>query len=198
MTRRRGESIPEWIARTNAHLETVMAAPHYVYRAFDSYGILLYVGCTKNVDQRLSAHRNQAPWTRFCETVGVSGPYDGRDAGREAEMQAILSEGAYFNSTPDDIKRTQANRNAAKRAMFRRGWFEPRVPDDIDAREDWQAFREAHDAIEPEAAAWRRGLDREIARLKARTHPYMTDEDRMQAYLAARQDAELARQEAAA
>lgn len=194
---RRHETHAQWLARNDAHFEQLMAAAHFVYRAFDSYGHLLYVGCTKNTEARLATHRSQAPWFRFAETLAVAGPYEGRDAGRAVEMQAILSEGPYFNSSPENHRRNQANLNAAKRVLWRQGWYRPDV--DLDPElDDLDPFFDACDAIRPEQAAWDRALERERDRLKAGAYPYMTAEDRMERYLAAREDAELARTEAAA
>jgi hypothetical protein len=170
--------------------------PHFVYRAFDSYGHLLYIGCTNNPDKRLATHRSQAPWFRFAETISVAGPYAGRSAGRAVETQAILTEGAYFNCTMADIKRTQANINAAKRSLHAQGWFSPRY--EIEDIRDLSVWEAEYERLRPEQEAWDRGFERERERFKAGAYPYMTDADRMARYLVARQDAELARSEAAA
>lgn len=192
MTRRGHESIAQWMERIEEHAERLEVAPHYVYRAFDSYGHLLYIGCTNDVKRRMATHKSQAPWHRFAETLGTTS-FDTRTAARSAEKLAIDSEASYFNSTQADINRTQASINAAKRALWSRDWYEPRETE-IDPREDWEAFSAAIDAAEPDRRAWRRALDRERERLRG-AYPFMTDRDRLDRYLAAREDAELARQQ---
>lgn len=38
------------------------AMPFTVYRQYDSDGVLLYVGCTDNLDRRTAEHRRNSPW----------------------------------------------------------------------------------------------------------------------------------------
>lgn len=154
MNWRRDESIGEWSARIEANAERLEASPHYVYRAFDSYGHLLYVGCTVNVKQRMSAHGSQSKWFRFAETIAVN-DYPSRSEARKVEAHAIATEGSYFNATQADIQRTQANRIASQRA------------------------------------------GKDCDQMKA-AYPFLSDADRVERYLAAREDAELGRQERAA
>ena len=73
----------------------------YVYRAFDSYGHLLYIGCTYNLTERLRQHRRASAWHPYAETIGIAGPYPYKEALRR-EYAAIETEGSYFNTTPSD------------------------------------------------------------------------------------------------
>lgn len=189
---RRGETIAEWIARTDAQLARRKAAEHFVYRAFDEHGLLLYIGCSLNVEQRMATHRAESPWARFCHRLDVEGPFDGMDAGRAAERQAIDTEGAFFNATQADIQRTQANKNAAVRALREIGIYKPYFDGPTEEmREDsevWLTYCDEGDAYE--------SLRRELEQvLKAGAFPYLTVGDRVDNYLAARA---LAAQERAA
>lgn len=77
---------------------------HYVYRCYDAEGVLLYIGCTWSVANRIKAHQRAqgnakaSLWLSLCmESHTVEGPYDGRSAGRVAEAQAIRTEQPVFN-----------------------------------------------------------------------------------------------------
>lgn len=166
---------------------------HHVYRAFDSYGLLLYVGCSKAVTKRIATHRSQAPWYRYAETFGISGPWERREA-FDRERTAIDTEAPYFNSSFADMKRTNANIVAARRNLWERGQYEP----DLDLDRFDAEGQEYADAVERARGAWRHLHDEERARLKSGRFPYMTDRERLDRYLAAREDAESARLEDAA
>lgn len=53
---------------------------HYVYEAYDADGLLLYVGCTGNLPQRLRAHMGKSEdrgwFNRFVTDWRASGPYE--------------------------------------------------------------------------------------------------------------------------
>lgn len=75
---------------------------HYVYRCFDSEGLLLYVGCASNVKRRMSHHaRGQARASRTLSALmaryTVEGPYGDRAAGEAAEQAAIAAEKPLLN-----------------------------------------------------------------------------------------------------
>lgn len=78
-------------------------ANHYLYRCYDADGVLLYIGCTVEVDRRITAHRRgkgakASTWLAACMArYETEGPYRGRDAGREAERDAIQAEQPIFN-----------------------------------------------------------------------------------------------------
>lgn len=87
--------------------------PHYVYRCYDANGLLLYIGCTADVETRMELHRSQhATWMIYrnpkCNLVSVelisrmarhevSGPIKGRLAARAAEKAAIQAEHPLLN-----------------------------------------------------------------------------------------------------
>lgn len=189
---RRYLDLEPWRERVDARNERHEAAPHFVYRAFDSYGHLLYIGCTLNVAKRMGQHRSQSLWHKYAETIAISGPYDGRSAARQIETEAIESEASYFNATKADTRATQANRNTTARMAFERMGNKPSF--DL-AREHDEEYVARYDSISDRYENAKRAI---AARLKATTHPYMTDADRLGRYLAARENAELARTEQAA
>lgn len=177
---KRTESLDQWSARLDARAERHETTPHYVYRAFDSVGILLYIGCTINVKSRMSSHRTNSAWVPYADTIGVT-EYPSRSEARAAEALAIETEGAAFNSTRTDIARTQANRNAARRALWARGDFAPAMPD----MENWDA---EYDAYAELSDGWDRRCWEMRKRLKATTHPYLTEAERLASYRAMRAD----------
>lgn len=67
-----------------------------VYRAFDTYGRLLYVGQTRNVEQRLREHSTLSAWWLFHKTVEVT-PYATREEAMAAEAEAIQTEYPRWN-----------------------------------------------------------------------------------------------------
>lgn len=95
------------------HYGPNVMANHYVYRCYDKDGGLLYIGCTKNVERRIAAHRRggkaASRWLAvFMDRHEVEGPFRGRDLGREVESFAIQSERPLFN-----IQHTASENRAA-------------------------------------------------------------------------------------
>lgn len=176
---KRGESFEDWIARCDAREARLQSSGHVVYRAFDEFGLLLYIGCTVNLEQRMSRHRSLSKWALFADDITVV-EYVGKDAARAAEKAAIDTEGSFFNCTQADVQRTQANRVAATRSLAALGIHRPDCSLDVLADErlceihavEDSAYRELHDELR--------------AALKAGAFPYLTDEDRLDNYLAAR------------
>lgn len=66
-----------------------------VYRAFDIDGQLLYVGISMNLSGRLDKHRRSAWWPEVDEIVVEW--FDGREAAKVAEREAILTEEPIYN-----------------------------------------------------------------------------------------------------
>lgn len=93
---------------TLAELE---AREHFVYRAFDSAGRLLYVGCSLNVQQRMRDHRYWGSWYRLMVRHEVDGPYPYAEA-RAIEWEAIQTE--------DPIHNAQTPRAVADRSRRRK------------------------------------------------------------------------------
>lgn len=68
------------------------ADPHFVYRCFDADGRLLYVGLTKNPEQRLAGHRSQTLWFGDVVSYGVLDPAERAlraEHARKAHMQRM-------------------------------------------------------------------------------------------------------------
>jgi predicted GIY-YIG superfamily endonuclease len=150
-------------------LKVLEARPHYVYRAFDDLGLLLYVGCSTDVARRLAQHRSRGLWAQYMSDLTSSGPM-GRDEALLAETKAIATEGPFFNAQPEHTVMVQANRNAALRMLHSLPIsYEP--GDEVGS----VAFYEARNAI---------GL------LIRHTHPIVDDDVRTQWYLAERVRAE--------
>lgn len=68
-----------------------------VYRAYDADERLLYVGISMNLDGRLSKHRSSA-WWPLVEEITIQW-FDGREAAKAAEREAILNESPIYNLT---------------------------------------------------------------------------------------------------
>lgn len=96
---RRGESMAAWALRMDENARQLEARTHYVYRAFDADGRLLYIGCTVDLAKRMSQHRKSAEWWEFVAEL-TTHSYPSRSTARAAEELAIHSEGAYFNRFP--------------------------------------------------------------------------------------------------
>lgn len=80
-------------------------ADHYLYRCFDPDGVLLYIGCTRDVKKRMANHactttrHNASWWLSVCMArYEVDGPYRGLTRGRKAERKAIAAEQPVFNT----------------------------------------------------------------------------------------------------
>lgn len=90
---------------------------HFVYRAFNADGALLYVGCTYRLDSRLAAHRaTSKEWSDHAVKVKVSGPYNYETA-RDLERQAIHTERPLHNYTPERRKWAKAQARVIDRHM---------------------------------------------------------------------------------
>lgn len=78
------------------------ARDHFVYRAFDADGGLLYVGCTQDLEGRINrSHRYTAHWFQLAARFRVAGPYTYATA-RRLERDAIRTERSMFNGdTPE-------------------------------------------------------------------------------------------------
>lgn len=144
--------------------------PHVVYRAFDEYGLLLYIGCTMDLEQRLTQHRFKASWHQFMARHTVE-TYPNRAAARDAEQAAIETEGAFFNSTFADVGRSQSNRAAAGRELARRGI----VHDPHASEAESLAYYDLREQVREELKA-------------SGAYPCVTDQDRVARYLAARDE----------
>lgn len=69
---------------------------HFVYRAFDEDGRLLYIGCTKNLKERAAGHRADLRWFQDATRFHVAGPYP-RERALDIEKTAIKAERPLHN-----------------------------------------------------------------------------------------------------
>lgn len=188
MMRNRRETMEEWAARLDAQYERLASSPHSVYRAYDEFGVLLYVGCTVNVQSRMSSHRSGSPWGLYMDRYDVEG-FANKELARAAELEAIEAAATPFNATQADVNRTQANLNAAKRYLSRLGIFPPQfdiADEDIDTFAETQEWRDHCD----EGRAYHDLVDEIRAELKTGDFPYLTPADRLANYLAIRAEHE--------
>lgn len=77
-------------------IRTPLLREHFVYRAFDESGRLLYVGCTVNLTKRMREHQHHAPWHEHMTRIAVAGPFNYETA-RQVEYDAIESERSLYN-----------------------------------------------------------------------------------------------------
>lgn len=79
------------------------AQPHYLYRCYDARGRLLYIGCTSNPRRRMQSHKASTAVASVLLSAYMFGwevaadVYPTRDAGLEAEAEAIAAERPLFN-----------------------------------------------------------------------------------------------------
>ncbi len=69
---------------------------HYVYRLFDNDDALLYVGCSKAPQTRLSFHQQRKQWGVEIDEM-TQDPYDDRIQALAAERAAIATELPRYN-----------------------------------------------------------------------------------------------------
>lgn len=103
----------------SAALMRSAGADHYVYRCYDVEGLLLYIGCSSDVERRIKKHftasaNNTASWwlSLFYARHDFEGPFDGRDTGRAVESAAIEAERPLFNLQGNGIRHQRLNRVA--------------------------------------------------------------------------------------
>ena len=67
-----------------------------VYRLYNAAGVLLYVGCTRNLPARMASHRAGKPWAGEIARTEVAW-YDTRSGALAAETAAIIAEDPRHN-----------------------------------------------------------------------------------------------------
>ena len=90
------------------------------YRAFDSAGVLLYLGVTGNPQRRMQQHRSRSSW--MVEVAWMSWTAAGVDqrSAHRAEAAAIEAERPLYGTTPKEARqRRQRVRLEAHAAGFR-------------------------------------------------------------------------------
>jgi len=73
-----------------------VSTAHYVYRAYNAAGQLLYVGMTGNPARRAKMHRSRSPWWHEAARFRLVGPLSQARAA-QMEEEAIWSEGPIYN-----------------------------------------------------------------------------------------------------
>lgn len=125
-------------------IEELEACPHFVYRAWDATGRLLYVGCSLDVPSRLKSHK-RAPWFPMMATHTIEGPYSFRLA-RHIEWTAIQTEGPRFNGQ---------TREALAHSRGRAHLFNEVAATAMANGEDmWSALEQADKVCELEYPTW--------------------------------------------
>lgn len=69
---------------------------HFVYRAYDEAGRLLYVGVTRSPSTRRAWHRYNSAWFTDVTSVRMTGPLPASDA-RDLEFRLICDEAPLHN-----------------------------------------------------------------------------------------------------
>lgn len=80
------------------HLEFGTTIPVSLYRLYDEEGVLLYVGVTSNLWQRLRAHAGRDWWNKVARTTVEW--IATREEGLKAEARAIEDERPLYNIHP--------------------------------------------------------------------------------------------------
>lgn len=113
------------------HINQTKNQSHFVYRCYDKDGDLLYIGCTVDLKQRMADHRRgrqaASRWLAvFMDRYETEGPYRNRDAGREAERQAIQAERPLFNyqHTASETQAAWMQRGPIAHYLIERGHIE--------------------------------------------------------------------------
>lgn len=76
--------------------------PASVYRCYDAYGELLYIGCAVDVAARMRTHKVMSQWHADVFSTTTE-PHDTRIEALAAERAAIESEHPKFNVLHSDI-----------------------------------------------------------------------------------------------
>lgn len=76
---------------------------HDVYKAFDGFGTLLYVGCSVNVFTRLREHKQYAAWYPIATAIEVT-RYPSRATALAEEARTIAAEHPEFNVTRETFR----------------------------------------------------------------------------------------------
>jgi predicted GIY-YIG superfamily endonuclease len=89
---------PEFEEPVESHAKSpsLVPQPHALYRFFDKYGDLLYIGITMDLPARMGNHRREKPWWTDAAVIEIE-HYDNRAAALEAERIAIKVETPRYN-----------------------------------------------------------------------------------------------------
>lgn len=78
-------------------LAQLPSQPHALYRFFDRTDVLLYVGITMNLPQRMANHRRDKPWWTLVDHITIE-HFNTRDEVLAAERNAIHDEQPLYNT----------------------------------------------------------------------------------------------------
>ncbi|GII24284.1 GIY-YIG nuclease family protein [Planosporangium mesophilum] len=82
--------------KISAALRDLATRPHALYRFWDRTDVLLYVGITADLPQRMGDHRTDKPWWSQVARVTVE-HFDTREAALKAETESIREERPLYN-----------------------------------------------------------------------------------------------------
>lgn len=86
------DRLPPLAKKCNLEQET------HLYRHYDAEGRLLYVGITKEIDHRTTAHEKASSWVDFVDVAGAKViTFPSRKKAKSAEKAAIRAELPLFN-----------------------------------------------------------------------------------------------------
>lgn len=144
---------------------------HFVYRAFDAEGHLLYIGCTQNLKARWQQHRfNNMHWVVQTDRLKVQGPYCYKTA-RGIEKAAIATEGPRYGWTPE----------RGRRLARKRSWVEQRTRELLGGKHPSEVEFDTY--VELSRVAEAEGSQRFPNVWNSDNHPYLGVADDEQPYL---------------
>ncbi|WP_131104059.1 GIY-YIG nuclease family protein [Ornithinimicrobium sufpigmenti] len=138
-----------------------MRRTHYVYRAYDEHGLLLYVGCTGSPRQRHDHHRSQSAWFPYAVRFVTAGPY-AADEAFALEAEVIERESPFFNTS-----RAEVGVKVQRHAFVRRH-LQDRRRTDPSLWEDFERFCSVHREAQAEAERRYPTVDHHASYLQAR------------------------------
>lgn len=114
---------------------------HFIYRAFDEFGQLLYIGCTKDPVKRWKQHRSEggpSTWVQYAKDFKMVGPFLKAEAFAREDV-LIEDEKPAFNALKAH-KRSQGANWRRQQALLRA--LQVRRPELFDAKWDSPEFAE--------------------------------------------------------
>lgn len=112
---------PELVIETVLDMKQVLLGPQYaLYRFFDPYTALLYVGITNNLQRRVADHRSQQLWWREVASITIQ-KFGSREELAAAEARVIAEEKPRYNivGSDPDIRRAYERRKQVHAAVAR-------------------------------------------------------------------------------